>query len=48
MILIMNNYKLDDSFFENDKNNVGNVTTNTSENLDDNLGEKILCKKRYR
>ena len=49
MILIMNNYKLDDSVFENDKNSVGYVTTNTSENFDDNnLNDKILSKKRYR
>ena len=48
MILIMNNYKLDDSVFESDKNSVRNVTTNTSENFDDNLGEKVLCKKRNR
>ena len=47
MILIMNNYKLDDSVFENDKNSV--TTTNTSENFDDNnLNDKILSKKRYR
>ena len=49
MILIMNNYKLDDSVFENDKNSVGYVTTNTSENFDDNnLYDKVLSKKRYR
>ena len=47
MILIMNNYKLDDSVFENDKNSV--TTTNTSENFDDNnLYDKVLSKKRYR